>query len=118
VCAQLRPQIILRRSRNKNLSKKFDLKVGVLNPSAPYGRNKIVMCTDALKNELRLMSVMQYTKGTPKERKTSLSETLNLILMIHKEDIAQENIEIVKNVDEDIITRIPSFSVAQILDNP
>ncbi|MBI2558504.1 sensor histidine kinase [Candidatus Woesearchaeota archaeon] len=91
-----------------NLNKKYGSDLDI---------NKIGMCTDALRNELRLMSVMQYTKGTPKERKTSLSETLNLILMIHKEDLARENIEIVKNVDEDIITRIPSFSVAQILDN-
>lgn len=91
-----------------NLKKKYGTDLDVKN---------INLISNTLKNEIRLMSAMRYVKGSPREGKTSLKGILDLIMLINQDEITKENIEIVKEERKDIITRIPSYSVAQILDN-
>ncbi|MBW3001867.1 ATP-binding protein [Candidatus Woesearchaeota archaeon] len=77
---------------------------------------KIELFTKALKNEVRLMSAMRYIKGSPQEGKTSVMKILNLILMIYQDEIKQANIQI-QIEGKGITTRMPDYSVAQILNN-
>lgn len=94
---------------NENLKKKYGRDIDI---------KDINLFTNALKNEVRLMSVMRYIKGSPREGKTSTREILKLILLIHQDDFKRENIEVIEpEMMDDIMTRIPDFSVAQILDN-
>ncbi len=75
------------------------------------------LTADTLKNEIRLMSAMRYVKGSPAEGKTSVGNILNLIMLIRQDDLKQNNIEVSKETDISIFTRMPGYSVAQILDN-